>query len=169
MTDRTRLSRTETIVILQRQAAGPILCGCGCGVALDPVNERVVDEHVLPRKLTEQGCEAERDVLANRSFYRWPCALEKTKSDLAKIAKAKAQGGETGQFARRQKRGGGSIKTRADGGWPPKGARKLSSKKALRMAQRQQEVTAANDTLGGYERERVNQAPVPGDEEGEAA
>lgn len=35
----------------------------------------------------------------------------KTKGDVARIAKAKAQAGETGQRARREKRGGSSIKS----------------------------------------------------------
>lgn len=130
MTERTRLTRTQTVVILQRQATGPILCGCGCGVELDPVNERIVDEHVIPRKQAAAGHEVERDVLENRRFYRWPCAMEKTRADLAVIAKAKAQGGETGQYARRQKRGGSSI--RSGNRWPPKGSVKLRTKKSLR-------------------------------------
>lgn len=115
MTARKALTRTDIIVLCQRQAQGPILCGCGCGEPLDPVNERVVDEHVLPRKLAEVGQEEERDDIENRRFYRWPCALEKTKADLARIAKAKAQGGETGQRARREKRGHGSIPNRPFG------------------------------------------------------
>jgi len=112
---RKPLTRTEIILMCQRQTGAPILCGCGCGVPLDPLNERVIDEHVIPRKLAEVGLEAERDDLENRRFYRWPCALEKTRADLARIAKAKAQGGETGQQARREKRGGGTIKSRGFG------------------------------------------------------
>lgn len=141
MTERKALTRTQIILICQRQAQGPILCGCGCGEPLDPVNEKVIDEHGLARKLCEPGSEAERDALENRSFYRWPCAIEKTRDDLAQIAKAKAQGGETGQYARRQKRGGSSIKSGAKlqsggfGGGP--------SKRALRDAARQAEEDAA--------------------------
>ncbi len=148
MTDRKALTRPQIIVILQRQAEGPILCGCGCGVALDPVKERVVDEHVIPRKLAQAGAEGERDAIENRAFYRWPCALEKTRADLARIAKAAAQGGETGQTARRDRRGGSSIKSGAKlqsggfGGGP--------SKKTLRMAARQQEVTDLDERDGGY-------------------
>lgn len=127
MTERRALTRTQTILILQRQTAAPILCGCGCGEPLDPVKERVVDEHVIPRKLAEAGSEGERDVIENRRFYRWPCALEKTRADLARIAKAAAQGGETGQYARRQKRGSGTIPTRP-GGWPK--GRKIATKKS---------------------------------------
>ena len=126
MTERRPLNRTQIIQILQRQAPASILCGCGCGEPLEPVKEGVIDEHDLPRKLSAEGHEAERDVLENRSFLRKPCAMEKTRNDLARIAKAKAQGGETGQFARRQKRGGSSIKSK-DGGWPK--GRKLPSRK----------------------------------------
>lgn len=112
MTKRKPLTRTEVILLCQLQAQGPILCGCGCGEPLDPVTERVVDEHVIPRELSEVGAQGERDDLTNRRFYRWPCALEKTRRDLAQIAKAKRQGGEEkGQRARREKRGGGSIKS----------------------------------------------------------
>ncbi|WP_312144152.1 hypothetical protein [Brevundimonas sp.] len=128
MTSRKSLTRTQVILLCQQQAQGPILCGCGCGEPLDPVTERVVDEHVIPRELSEVGRQGERDTIDNRRFYRWPCALEKTRADLARIAKAKAQGGETGQYARRQKRGASSIKSGSR--WPPKGAVKLPSKKS---------------------------------------
>ena len=127
MTARTALNRTQIILLCQRQSASPILCGCGCGEPLDPVKERVVDEHVIPRRLSAEGCEAERDDLANRAFYRWPCALEKTKADLAAIAKGARQGAETGQKARRDRRGGSSIKAKADP-WPPKGTRKVGGR-----------------------------------------
>lgn len=120
MTERKALSRTQVILLCQRQAQGPILCGCGCGEPLEPVKEGVIDEHDLPRKLSAEGYEAERDSLDNRSLLRKPCAMEKTRTDLAQIAKAKAQGGETGQYARRQKNGSklksrGFDKTRSKG------------------------------------------------------
>lgn len=133
MTARKALTRTEIILLCQRQATGLILCGCGCGEPLDPVTEKVIDEHGLARKLCEPGSEAERDVLENRSFYRWPCAVEKTRGDLAQIAKARAQGGETGQKARRDRRGGSSIKGRPGGGWPAKGTVKLQSRGFARL------------------------------------
>ena len=128
MTQRKALTRTEIILICQRQAQGPILCGCGCGEPLDPVTEKVIDEHVIPRKASEIGFEAERDALENRGFWRKPCAKDKTARDLAVIAKARAQGGETGQRARRERRGHGTIPHRPGGGWPPKGSRKLASR-----------------------------------------
>lgn len=136
MTARKALTRTEVILLCQRQATGPILCGCGCGVELDPVNEKVIDEHGLARKLCEPGSEAERDDLSNRSFYRWPCAVEKTKADLATIAKAKAQAGETGQRARRERRGKGSIPARVNP-WPAKGSVKLKSAGFARKSKRE--------------------------------
>jgi len=111
MTERKALTRTQIILICQRQAQGLILCGCGCGEPLEPTGEGVIDEHELPRKLSATGHEGERDVLENRALLRKPCAMEKTRTDLGMIAKARAQGGETGQYARRQKRGEGSIKS----------------------------------------------------------
>ena len=44
------------------------------------------------------------------------CHPKKTKADVKRISKAKAQGGETGQWARRQKRGHGLIQSRNE--WP---------------------------------------------------
>lgn len=85
-------------------------CGCGCGEKLQPMTEGVIDEHV--RALGLLGT----NDLANRSLYRKPCALKKTtESDTPRIAKAKAQAGETGQYARRQKRGGSMIPAHKDG------------------------------------------------------
>lgn len=112
MTPRKTLTRTQIIQLCARQTAEPILCGCGCGVPLDPEGEGVIDEHVLPRKLSALGSEAERDGLGNRALYRRPCAKAKTTADVQQIAKARRQGGETGQQARREKRGKGSIPSR---------------------------------------------------------
>lgn len=134
MTARKALTRTETILILQRQATGPILCGCGCGEELEPVVEGVIDEHVLPRTLSERGFESERDDLGNRGFWRVPCAKAKTAEDMGRIAKAKRAGGETGQRARREKRGGGSIKSRVNG-FPPKGSVPMGRKKKAALAE----------------------------------
>jgi hypothetical protein len=89
-------------------------CGCGCGVKLDPMGEGVIDEHVIALELT--GTNA----LPNRSLWRKPCSVEKTKRDAKAIAKAKRLAGETGTAPRRP------IPQRANP-WPPKGARKLQS------------------------------------------
>lgn len=81
-------------------------CACGCGEKLQPMTEGVIDEHL--RALALLGTNA----LENRALYRKPCARKKTdEQDTPRIAKAKAQAGETGQYARRQKRGGSSIKS----------------------------------------------------------
>lgn len=102
-------------------------CACGCGEKLQPMTEGVVDEHRVPLALGGSND------LSNRHIYRKPCAAAKTgkDGDLTTIAKAKRQAGETGQRARREKRGGGSIKARKDP-WPPKGSRKLQSRNNLR-------------------------------------
>ncbi|WP_313044984.1 hypothetical protein [Brevundimonas sp.] len=82
-------------------------CACGCGEKLQPMTEGVIDEHL--RALALLGTNA----LENRALYRKPCARKKTdEQDTPRIAKAKAQAGETGQYARRQKRGQGSIQSR---------------------------------------------------------
>lgn len=82
-------------------------CACGCGEKLQPLTEGVIDDHL--RALGLLGTNA----LENRALYRKPCARKKTdEQDTPRIAKAKAQGGETGQYARRQKRGQGSIQSR---------------------------------------------------------
>lgn len=94
-------------------------CGCGCGVRLDPTGEGVIDEHVKALELLGSND------LANRQLWRKPCSTAKTKGDVATIAKAKRQAGETGQQARRERRGCGSVPQRANP-WPPKGSRKLS-------------------------------------------
>src|SRR5690606_15025272 len=97
-TARKALSRRQVIALCIRQGGR---CGCGCGKKLDPMTEGVIDEHVTPRGLADQNYVAERDDLANRALFRKPCATTKTKGDVAQIAKARRQGMETGQQARR--------------------------------------------------------------------
>jgi 5-methylcytosine-specific restriction endonuclease McrA len=95
-------------------------CACGCGVKLNPMTEGVIDEHRVPLALGGSND------LDNRHLYRKPCAIAKTGKggDLTVIAKAKRQAGETGQRARREARGGGSIVQHINP-WPPKGSQKL--------------------------------------------
>jgi 5-methylcytosine-specific restriction endonuclease McrA len=82
-------------------------CDCGCGEKLQPMGEGVVDEHRVPLALGGSND------LSNRHLFRRPCALAKTNDgDLKRVAKAKRQGGEKGQYARRKLRGGSSIKGR---------------------------------------------------------
>ena len=75
------------------------LCGCGCGGKLDHPGEGTIDEHLNPL-----GLQGTND-LVNRSLWRKPCAAEKTKDDVRRIAKAKRQAQESGQRARRAKNG----------------------------------------------------------------
>lgn len=100
---RKALTRRQVIELCLRQEG---LCGCGCGIKLDPMGEGVIDEHLNPLGLTGTND------LENRFLFRKPCATEKTKPDKARIAKAKAQGGETGQQARRARRGRPLIPSR---------------------------------------------------------
>jgi hypothetical protein len=117
---RKPLTRREVMQLMLDQDGK---CGCGCGVKLSPMTEGVIDEHRIP--LAMGGT----NELSNRHLYRKPCAAAKTGKggDLTVIAKAKRQAGETGQRARREKRGGGSIPQRTNP-WPPKGSRKLQSR-----------------------------------------
>lgn len=95
-------------------------CDCGCGEKLQPMTEGVIDEHRVPLAL------GGTNALENRHLFRKPCALAKTTGDVARIAKAKAQAGETGQRARRERRGKGSIPARVNP-WAAKGSVKLKS------------------------------------------
>lgn len=79
-------------------------------------------DHIIP--LWNFG----KNVRANLEALCVDCHAQKTASEAKVRAKAKAQGGETGQKARRDRRGGSSIKARPDGGWPPKGVRKMASR-----------------------------------------
>jgi len=99
---RKALTRKQLIVLMLEQEGR---CGCGCGVKLDPMGEGVIDEHWNPLGLTGTND------TENRRLLRKPCATAKTKPDVARIAKAKRQGRETGQQARRAVKGG-SIPSR---------------------------------------------------------
>lgn len=114
---RKPLTRREVIQLMLDQEGK---CGCGCGVKLNPRTEGVIDEHRVP--LAMGGT----NELSNRHLFRKPCAAAKTGKggDLTIIAKAKRQGGETGQYARREARGGSSIKAHVDP-WPAKGSQKF--------------------------------------------
>lgn len=106
------------------------ICGCGCGVKMNHALEGTIDEHL--RALGLQGTNA----MENRSLWRKPCSDAKTYgSDLPAMAKADAQGGKTGQYARRQKRGEGSIKSQGFGSLTRKMDGTIGpTRKALRQA-----------------------------------
>lgn len=78
-------------------------------------------DHIIP--LWNFG----KNTRANLEALCPDCHAQKTTAEAKVRAKAKAQGGETGQHARRMKRGGSSIKAKANP-WPPKGTRKLGSR-----------------------------------------
>ena len=79
-----------------------------CGARLAKGN--VIDEHLVPREsLTADKC----DDLENRKLFCKPCAKAKTVGDAAIVAKTRRlTGGRGSQYAKRQARGGSSIKGR---------------------------------------------------------
>lgn len=107
---RRALTRREIIELAVRQNGR---CGCGeCGKKLNALTEGVTDEHVIA--LDHGGT----NDLSNRSLWRTPCSRKKTAAqDTPTSAKIKRLRGETGQLARRKKRGGSSIK---GGGFQPR-------------------------------------------------
>jgi 5-methylcytosine-specific restriction protein A len=76
---RRPLTRRETIQLMLDQNGK---CGCGCGEKLKPMDEGVIDEHVIPLSLGGPNA------LTNRSLWRKPCSKEKTRQDEANDAKA---------------------------------------------------------------------------------
>lgn len=94
---RKPLTKKQRAMLALRQNG---LCGCGCGVKLDHPGEGTIDEHLNPLGLTGTND------LENRALFRTPCARAKTDDlDMPRIVKAKRQGMEKGQAARRAKNG----------------------------------------------------------------
>lgn len=87
---RASLTPRERAEMVLAQDGKCACCGRDLGV-------RFVAEHTLPVKL---GNASKPDCL-----LREDCAAEKTRADVRQIAKAKRQAGETGQQARRARRG----------------------------------------------------------------
>lgn len=113
MSDANKLEIEQRKPLTKRQRSGLDLrqgglCGCGCAVKLDHAGEGTIDEHVIP--LAKGGS----NDLSNRQLWRKPCAAEKTKADIRSINKAKRQGLERGQQARRA---AGKTKSIPSGGW----------------------------------------------------
>lgn len=110
---RKPLTRREVIQLMLDQDGR---CGCGCGVKLQPMTERVIDEHRIALAL------GGTNDLANRELWRLSCAKAKTaKKDAPAIAKCKRiEARENG--TRRERK---PIPSRA-GGWPK--GRKISSR-----------------------------------------
>lgn len=78
-------------------------------------------DHMIPEALGGSS------TIDNAMLLCTACHRRKTALDVKLIAKADRQGGRSGQYARRKKRGKGSIPTRKNP-WPAKGARKLKSR-----------------------------------------
>lgn len=96
---RQRLTKFEFATLFLAQEGR---CGCGCGERLEA--GKVDEEHTRPVGLDGQ---AKPD-----SLWKRDCHKNKTRKDVADIARAKRRAGETGQRARRERRGGSSIQGR---------------------------------------------------------
>ena len=146
---RRRIRKAELLVIAQRQGFSGITpntvesirstiarhgtCECGCGLFFyDGSTETpaVEYDHRVPNALLYDG-----DYIDWRALLP-ACHANKTKTDVANIAKAKRLAGETGQKKRRDSRGGSSIKGRGfdkppgyKHQWP---SRKLESRNTFR-------------------------------------
>lgn len=96
---RKPLTRVQFATLLLAQEGR---CGCGCGIKLQA--DRIIDEHI--QALDFLGS----NELSNRSLWNRDCSKRKTAGDLSEAAKGKRIRGETGQRARRERRGGSSIK-----------------------------------------------------------
>ncbi|PHR61796.1 MAG: hypothetical protein COA43_01100 [Robiginitomaculum sp.] len=64
-------------------------------------------DHTIPNALQYEGDEIKWQILCSEL-----CHPKKTKQDVKDIARAKRRKGETGQYARRKKRGGSLIQSR---------------------------------------------------------
>lgn len=106
-TPRKRLTIAEVAQLRERQSW---LCGCGCGKPLFTVvkqdapypvsGQRVmhtwIDEHILPLDLGGSND------LSNRAIYLIECAIQKTRADLKRIAKARRLRRDADPETRRQ-------------------------------------------------------------------
>ena len=118
---RQRLTKFEYATLFLAQKG---LCGCGCRQRLEA--GKVDEEHSRPVGLLGDP--------KPDSLWRRDCHRRKTKEDIARIAKANAQGGRTGQWARRKKNGS-KLKSRNTLGGE---ARKALKKWAERMKEQQE-------------------------------
>lgn len=103
---RKPLTRAQVIMLCIRQIdAGMVRCGCGCKAPLKP---KCIDEHIIARDTL--GPEL-ADRIDNRALYNPECSKSKTVVDAGIVARFRAIRGERGsQRAKREKRGGSSIK-----------------------------------------------------------
>lgn len=128
------LTRRETIELAVRQGGR---CGCPCREKLNALTEGVTDEHVIP--LAKGGT----NDLSNRELWRTPCSIEKTKGDRSDDASVKRiEARANGTRRPRKQIQGPKLQSGGFGGG--------QSKKAQRIAARQQEVTDETDCGDGY-------------------
>jgi len=78
-------------------------------------------DHIKPVYMGGQS------TLENCQLLCAECHAERTAQQSADCAKADRQGGRSGQYARRKKRGSSSIPTH-NNPWPPKGSRRIQSR-----------------------------------------
>jgi hypothetical protein len=95
---RKPLTRVQFATLLLGQSGR---CGCGCGKKLQP--DAIIDEHLVALDFLGSN------ELDNRSLWDRDCSKRKTAGDLSEAAKGKRIRRETGQQARRERRGHGSI------------------------------------------------------------
>jgi len=85
-------------------------------------NSAIEVDHIIPEAL---GGASTYD---NAQLLCTACHARKTALNNKMVLKADKQAGRIGQYARRKKRGSSSIPARQNS-WPPKGSRKLQSKR----------------------------------------
>ncbi|WP_300379550.1 HNH endonuclease signature motif containing protein [Henriciella sp.] len=113
---------------LTRQQFGALLvkqdCRCAkCGGKLDFSKPRqVIDEHLQP--LADGG----NNDLDNRALYCAECAKGKTVKEATPRARSKRYAEGRTQADKRAARGGSTIQGRKNP-WPPKGSRKIQTRK----------------------------------------
>lgn len=103
---RRRFNVRACMLLLFRQIDGKVICPVCDGRITEKNIETIERDHIVPLALGGE------DTLQNMAWVHKDCHSAKTKEDVKIISKAKRQGRETGQQARRARRGEGSIPSR---------------------------------------------------------
>lgn len=105
------------------------LCGCGCGQSIARKTDgkwifvpSAEDEHTIPNAIRKGKPD---------SIWLKACHAPKTKKDVKDIARAKRRAGETGQAARRKRRGYSLIRTSPNSLKAPPGYKHQWAKRKL--------------------------------------
>lgn len=117
----TTKTARETLISQAAQAGHPIPC-CHCGKPMLP-SERLRLCHMTP--LAKGGA----DTFPNRVYGHELCELLQTGEDVSSIRKGDRQGGGRGSQWERRKNGKTQKIPAKQNPWPPKGTRKLLSRK----------------------------------------